>query len=111
MKRFHRTERSGDGVVSKQKQRADDGKQAMSPLTRGIDTAAVGIEPADLDVGPADGEAENAHGPDEPDAAGAGDEKRQSQDVKPAGPPIAEEQGGGLDPADVSWPFAGQQRQ
>ena len=48
---------------------------------------------------------------DQPEAGSPGEEERQAQHVKPAGSPVAEQQPGGLFPADVARSFTGKQRQ
>ena len=111
VERFDGAERGGDGVVGEEQQRADDAEDAAAAPAGGVDAAAVGVEAADLRVGPADDEDQQAHRADEPEAGPPGDEERQAQHVEPAGAPVAEEQGAGLEPVDVPRPLAGEHRQ
>src|SRR5690242_7510974 len=91
-------EGGGDGVVGEEEERADDAQELGALPGGGVDAAAVGIEAADLGVCPGDGEDEDAHRADEPEAGAAGDEEGEAEDVEAAGAPVAEEESAGLEP-------------
>src|SRR5207244_2182736 len=71
--------------------------------------AAVRVDPADLRVGPSDGEDEQAHPADQPEAHSRGEKEGEAKDVEAAGSPVAEEQARGLKPTDIPRAFTGEQ--
>ena len=71
----------------------------------GIDTTSVGIDTTDLRIRPGDHQDEDAHARDEIEGATSRDGEGDTQNIKAAGAPIAEEKSACPEPAQISGAF------